>query len=454
MLKKSTKALKDNSNRSLRRKACAYHAQVKPGKLATKITKSCATQADLALAYTPGVGLVCLEIARAARNAEKYTNRQNLVAVLSDGSAVLGLGDLGPLASYPVLEGKGVLFKKFADIDVFPLCVQDRNAQGQIEVAKLVEIASSLESTFGGINLEDIKAPECFAIEQQLRQRMQIPVFHDDQHGTAIIVLAALINSLFLAGKKLREVRCVFVGSGSAGLATAELFVAAGVPRRNLTLIDSQGVIYKGRSLLNVYKKRFALKTQKRTLAEALEQADVFIGVSRRDLLRPELVRGMAAKPIIFALANPWPEILPEVAKRVGGFIVGTGRSDFPNQINNVLGFPGIFRGALDTRAREINTEMKLAAAQALALLARERVPQGVQQILRQAYPQEVKKQVFNFKEPLQPDCILPKPLDPRVVPRVARAVAGAAFKTKVQRVPKFDLVQYERAVARRIAAA
>lgn len=436
--------------KNLAQLACAYHAQKKPGKLATQITKPCTTQNDLSLAYTPGVGLVCLAIAQDKRKADLYTNKANFVAVLSDGSAVLGLGDIGPLASYPVMEGKGVLFKKFADIDVAPICLNSRNAQGKIDVKKVLTIASSLEPTFGGINLEDIKAPECFAIEEKLKAQLKIPVFHDDQHGTAIIVLAALLNSLQLAQKKISQIKCVFVGAGAACLATAELFLAAGAQKENLTLIDSQGIIYAGRSKLNLYKKKFALKTKKRTLAQAIQGADVFIGVSRRDLLTPDLVQSMAPKAIIFALANPWPEILPKVAQKAGGFIVGTGRSDFPNQINNVLGFPGIFRGALDTHAREINTAMKLAAAKALAALAQEKIPFPVQKILQKAYPKEMAGKKINFSQPLQPNFILPKPLDPRVVPRVARAVVTAAFQTKVNQVPKFDLAAYEKAVAKR----
>jgi malate dehydrogenase (oxaloacetate-decarboxylating)(NADP+) len=374
------------------------------------------------------------------------------VTVLSEGSAVLGLGDIGPEAGYPVMEGKGVLFKRFADVDVFPLCVDSRKENGKTDIELFIKIAKSLQPTFGGINLEDIKAPECFEIEERLIEEMNIPVFHDDQHGTAIITLAGLLNGLKLAGKKIEETKCVFVGAGAAGIATAKLYLEAGVQKENLILCDSKGVIYKGREEgMNPQKEEFAAETEKRTLAEAMQGADVFVGVSSKNLVTPEMVKSMADKSIIFAMANPWPEIMPEDAKAAGGFIVGTGRSDFPNQVNNVLGFPGIFRGTLDVRSQKINVEMKIAAAHALAELANEEIPAEIKDFLSKAYAKDASNGVFDGENPLKTDYVIPKPLDTRVVPRVARAVAEAAMKTGVAEKPVEDLDAYEKAVAERV---
>ncbi len=442
-----------DSNEELTRKAIEYHTRDgKSGKIEMALTKPCETQEDLSLAYTPGVGMVCLEIDKNKEDVYKYTNKGNLVTVLSEGSAVLGLGDIGPEAGYPVMEGKGVLFKNFADVDVFPLCVNARKEDGKTDVEKMIMIAKSIEPTFGGINLEDIKAPECFEIEQRLIDEMNIPVFHDDQHGTAIITLGGLLNGLKLTGKKIDEVKCVFVGAGAAGIATARLFVEAGVKKENLTLCDSRGVIFVGREEgMNPQKEEFAVKTNNRALDDAMKGADVFVGVSSKDLISKEMVSSMAEKSILFAMANPWPEIMPEDAKAAGGFIVGTGRSDFPNQVNNVLGFPGIFRGTLDVRSKKINTEMKIAAANALAELANEEIPSEIKEFLTNAYPQDAQNGVFDGENPLKADYVIPKPLDPRVVPRVAKAVARAAMETGVAEKPIEDLDAYEKAVTERV---
>ena len=442
-----------DSNSELTKKAIEYHTRDgRFGKIETALTKPCDSQEDLSLAYTPGVGMVCLEIDKNKDDVYRYTNKGNLVAVLSEGSAVLGLGDIGPEAGYPVMEGKGVLFKKFADVDVFPLCVNARQENGKTDVEKMITIAKSLEPTFGGINLEDIKAPECFEIEKRLIEEMDIPVFHDDQHGTAIITLAGLLNGIKLANKKIEEIKCVFVGAGAAGIATAKLYLEAGVKKENLTLCDSRGVIYQGREEgMNPQKKEFAIKTEARTLEDAMKNADVFVGVSSKDLVNKEMVKSMAEKSIIFAMANPWPEIMPEDAKEAGGFIVGTGRSDFPNQVNNVLGFPGIFRGTLDVRAKKINVEMKIAAANALAKLANEKIPAEIKTSLSQAYEKDASNGVFDGENPLKADYVIPKPLDPRVVPRVARAVAQAAIETGVAEKPIEDLENYEKEVAERV---
>ncbi|MBD3300574.1 MAG: malate dehydrogenase [Candidatus Moranbacteria bacterium] len=439
----------------LRKKALKYHRlKEKPGKIEISLTKPSKTQADLSLAYTPGVAYPSLEIAKKKQNSYKYTNRGNLIAILSNGSAILGLGDLGPEAAYPVMEGKALLFKNYADIDAFPLCIHGRkNSQTyQTHPAKIIEFAKEIAPSVGGINLEDIKAPECFEIEEELTRKLDIPVFHDDQHGTAIITVAALINALKLTGKKIDKVKCVFSGAGAAGIATAKLFLAAGVKKKNLFLCDSKGVIYKGRKIgMNAYKKEFAISTKARSLKTALKNADVFIGVSRKNLLRPSMVKSMAKDPIIFAMANPWPEIMPDLARQSGAFIIGTGRSDFPNQINNVLGFPGLFRGLLDTRAKIINTEMKLAAAKALADLTEQAVPPKIKKHFKKAYPKDFKKGIFNAKNPLNQDYVIPKPLDPRVVPLVAQKVAKASIETKSARKKIASLKKYRESIEKRI---
>jgi malate dehydrogenase (oxaloacetate-decarboxylating)(NADP+) len=417
-----------------RKDALDYHRQGRKGKIELTPTKPCRTQWDLSLAYTPGVAEPCKEILKDAELSYEYTARGNLVAVVSNGTAVLGLGNIGAHASKPVMEGKGVLFKRFADIDVFDLEVGSQDPEDVIKFCQL------LEPTCGGINLEDIKAPECFYIEETLRRTMGIPVFHDDQHGTAIISGAALLNALELVGKEISKVRVVFNGAGAAGLATAQHYVRLGVRQENITLCDIHGVIYEGRPEgMNPYNSRFAVPTFKRQLAEALEGADVFVGLSVGDCVTPEMLRPMAGRPIIFAMANPTPEISYEKAKAARpDAIVATGRSDFPNQVNNVLGFPSIFRGALDVRARAINEEMKIAATHALAALAKEDVPDSV---LR-AYG--LGRLQFG------PEYIIPKPFDPRVLIWESAAVAEAAIRTDVAQV-RLDLAEYRDTLARRL---
>ena len=409
-----------------RQEALDYHAEGRPGKIAVVPTKPVGTQRDLSLAYSPGVAEPCRAIADNPEDVFRYTARGNLVAVVSNGTAVLGLGNLGPLGAKPVMEGKGVLFKRFADIDVFDLEVNSEDPEDVIRFCEL------LEPTVGGINLEDIRAPECFMIEEALRERLEIPVFHDDQHGTAIISGAALLNALELTGKEIDKVRVVFSGAGAAAIATAELYVQLGVRRENIIMCDSRGVITVGRTAdMDPYKARFAQETDATTLADAMRGADVFVGLSVAGVVTREMVASMADRPIIFALANPDPEITPEEVRAVrDDAIMATGRTDYPNQVNNVLGFPFIFRGALDVRARAINSEMKLAATRALAALAKEDVPESV----AAAYGEKV----FRFG----PDYLIPKPFDPRVLLWVAPAVAKAAMETGVARV-HIDLDAY-----------
>ena len=411
-----------------------YHRLGRKGKIEVVPSKPCSTQYDLSLAYTPGVAEPCLDIEKDPELGFEYTARGNLVAVISNGTAVLGLGNIGALAGKPVMEGKGVLFKRFADIDVFDLEVNSENPE---EVIRLCQL---LEPTFGGINLEDIKAPECFQIEQTLRKTMSIPVFHDDQHGTAIISGAALINALEVAGKDISKVRVVFNGAGASGIACAEHYIHLGVRRENILLCDTSGVVHEGRKEnMNPYKARFAAKTDCRTLTDALKGADVFAGLSKGNCVTGEMLRSMAAHPIVFALANPVPEISYDDARAArADVIIATGRSDYPNQVNNVLGFPFIFRGALDVRARAINEEMKLAATRALAALAKEDVPDSV---LR-AYG--VSRLQFGA------DYIIPKAFDPRVLIWVSAAVAEAAMKSGVARIT-VDLDEYRDQLQRRL---
>jgi malate dehydrogenase (oxaloacetate-decarboxylating)(NADP+) len=414
---------------NLRDDALEYHSGGRPGKIEVIPTKPTATQRDLALAYTPGVAVPCLEIARNPEDVYKYTNKGNLIAVITNGTAVLGLGAIGPAAGKPVMEGKAVLFKRFADIDVFDLEIGTRDTE---EFIKLVQL---LEPTFGGINLEDIAAPECFEIEERLKATMKIPVFHDDQHGTAIISAAALMNALEVAHKKIDHIQLVFSGAGAAAIACLRLYLMMGLRKENVTLVDSKGVIYKGRTAhMTAYKEEFARDTDRRSLADALRGADVFIGLSAGGLVTPDMVRSMADDPIVFALANPDPEITYDdaVAARPD-VIMATGRSDFPNQVNNVLGFPFIFRGALDCGATTINDEMKFAASKALADLAKEDVPDSV---LR-AYSQDR----FAFGR----DYLIPKPFDYRVLLWVPVAVARAAAETGVARNPIQDYDAYRR---------
>ncbi|MGB1656766.1 MAG: NADP-dependent malic enzyme [Longimicrobiales bacterium] len=409
-----------------RQEALDYHEEGRPGKIAIVPTKSVATARDLTLAYSPGVAEPCLEIAKNPDDVFRYTARGNLVAVVSNGTAVLGLGNIGPMASKPVMEGKGVLFKSFADIDVFDLEIGSEKAEDVIRFCEL------LEPTVGGINLEDISAPDCFVIERTLKERLDIPVFHDDQHGTAIIAAAALINALEVTGKEIDRIQVVFSGAGASALSTAEHFQRLGVPKDNILIVDSKGVIYEGREEgMNEYKQPFAAQTDRRTLADAFEGADVFVGLSVKGLVTQEMVKSMAADPIIFALANPDPEILPEeVAAVRDDAIMATGRSDYPNQVNNVLGFPFIFRGALDVRAKGINADMMLAATRALAELAREQVPESV----KGAYEGT---DISYGREYL-----IPKPFDRRVLYHVAPAVAEAAMQSGVARID-VDLGEY-----------
>jgi malate dehydrogenase (oxaloacetate-decarboxylating)(NADP+) len=407
--------------------ALDYHSQGRYGKIEVVSTKPCATQRDLSLAYTPGVADPCLEIEKNPDDAYIYTAKGNLVAVVSNGTAVLGLGDIGALAGKPVMEGKGVLFKRFADIDVFDIELDTHDSDEIIKATKL------LEPTFGGINLEDIKAPECFYIEEELKKIMKIPVFHDDQHGTAIISGAALLNSLEIVGKKIGEVKVVFSGAGAAGIACAKLYEKLGVKHENIILIDTKGVVYKGRKEgMNPYKDYFAVDTGMRTLAEAMKGSDVFCGVSAKGVVSKEMVKSMANDPILFAMANPDPEITYDDAKDARkDVIMATGRSDYPNQVNNVLGFPFIFRGALDVRATVINEEMKIAASHALADLAKEDVPDSV----IRAYGGKR----FEFGR----DYIIPKPFDPRVLLWEAPAVAKAAMETGVALKPYKNAEDY-----------
>jgi len=419
-----------------REEALAYHTGKRHGKLGVVPTKPCVTQRDLSIAYTPGVAEPCLEIAREPELVYEYTNKGNLVAVVSNGTAVLGLGDIGPMAGKPVMEGKGVLFKRFADIDVFDIEVDSKDPK------EIIRFCQMLEPTVGGINLEDIKAPECFEIEEELKRTMGIPVFHDDQHGTAIISGAALLNALEITGKKIEDVKVVFSGAGAAGIACATFYISLGVRPGNLLLVDSKGVIYKGRTEgMNPYKERFAVETDARTLADAMQGADVFAGVSVKGLVTKDMVRSMAESPIIFAMANPDPEITYEDALEARpDVIMATGRSDYPNQVNNVLGFPFIFRGALDVAASEINEEMKLAAAHALADLAKEDVPQSVMD----AYGGTS----FTFGR----EYLIPKPFDYRVLLWEAPAVADAAIRTGVARKPYGSREDYVRELETRLS--
>ena len=408
--------------------ALAYHKQDPKGKILVAPSKPVDTDDELSLAYSPGVAAPCREIAEKPEKAYDYTVKGNLVAVVSNGSAVLGLGNIGPLAAKPVMEGKGILFKQFAGINVFDIELKIKNTEEFIAVCK------ALEPSFGGINLEDISAPDCFEIEKRLEEELSIPVFHDDQHGTAIITAAALLNACHIVNKKLSQIKVVFNGAGAAGVACARLIIDLGVKKENIIMCDSKGVIHsKRKENMNVYKKEFAISTSKKTLAEVIKGADVFIGLSVKDSLTPNMLKSMNTKPIVFAMANPDPEIKPDIAKAaVPDVIIATGRSDYPNQVNNVLGFPSIFRGALDVRATHINSAMKKSAVFALAELAREDVPDSVSR----AYQDEV----FHFG----PNYILPKPFDIRVLTRVAPAVAKAAMDSGIAQKPITNFEKYK----------
>ncbi len=409
--------------------ALDYHSRGRKGKVEVVPSKPCRTQEDLSLAYSPGVAEPCLEIAKDPEKVYEYTSKGNLVAVISNGTAVLGLGNIGPLAGKPVMEGKGVLFKRFADIDVFDIEVD------ALGVDEFVDTVARISPTFGGINLEDVKSPECFEIEERLKKRLQIPVFHDDQHGTAIISAAAFLNALEVVGKKIDNVKVVFCGAGASAIACAKLYLSYGIRAENLRMVDRSGVIYLGRTEdMNPYKAQFAVETFERTLEDALTGADAFIGLSSGGIVKGEMLKGMARDPIVFALANPNPEITPEEARAARpDVIMATGRSDYPNQVNNVLGFPFIFRGALDVRATEINEAMKRAASQALAALARMDVPDSVSK----AYG----GQSFRFGR----EYLIPKPFDHRVLLWVAPAVAEAAMRSGVAREPITDMGAYLR---------
>ena len=414
--------------------ALAYHSAEPAGKVSVVPTKPCRTQLDLSLAYTPGVAVPCLEIHEDPAKVYQYTAKGNLVAVVTNGTAVLGLGNIGPAAGKPVMEGKGVLFKRFADIDVFDIELATEDPKEVIRVCQL------LEPTFGGINLEDIKAPECFEIEEELKRTMNIPVFHDDQHGTAIISGAALINALEIAGKRIEDVRIVFSGAGASAISCAKHYIRMGAKLDNIMLCDTKGVVYEGRTAgMNKYKQEFARKTDARTLEEAMRGADVFIGLSSANCVTPEMLLGMAERPVVFALANPDPEIPYDVAVATRkDVIMATGRSDFPNQVNNVLGFPFIFRGALDVRATGITDEMKLAATYGLSMLAKQDVPDSV----RRAYGVEAME--------FGPEYLIPKPFDTRVLTWVAPAVARAAMESGVARQP-VDLDEYRERLEKRL---
>ncbi len=396
------------------------------GKIGTLITKPCDTEKELAMAYSPGVAFPCLEIEKDEEKAYDYTNKGNLVAVISDGTAVLGLGDIGHLSSKPVMEGKAVLFKTFANVDAVDIEVNTKDTE------EIIETVARIADTFGGINLEDIKAPKCFEIEDRLKEICNVPVFHDDQHGTAVITTAGLINVLEMTNKPVEDLKVVVVGAGASGIACANMYKQLGV--RNITMLDSKGVIHSGRDDLNKYKQQFAFDTDDRTLEDAMKGADMVLGLSGPDLIKPEWVKTMSEEsPIIFACANPIPEIMPPLAKEARpDVIVGTGRSDFPNQVNNVLGFPQIFRGALDVRATKITENMKMAASKALAALAKEPVPEHVQKA--------------HGRDDMEfgPNYIIPSPFDRRVLVYVASAVAQAAIEDGVARVKDFDIDGYK----------
>ena len=416
------------------REALLYHSEGRPGKIEIIASKPMATQRDLALAYSPGVAVPVRAIAEDPSLAYDYTAKGNLVAVISNGTAILGLGNLGALASKPVMEGKAVLFKRFADVDSIDLELKTE------DVDRFIDAVELMEPSFGGINLEDIKSPECFVIEQTLRERMNIPVFHDDQHGTAIIAAAGLINALHLTGRDIKRTRCVMLGAGAAAIACAELIKAMGLPHDNLLMLDLKGVIYQGREeSMNQWKSAHAVATDKRTLADALDGADVFFGLASANSLPPELLKTMAPNPIVFAMANPDPEISPPLAKATRpDAIIATGRSDYPNQVNNVLGFPFIFRGALDVRATTINDAMKIAAARALAELARQQVPEEV-------------AAAYGVQHSFGPEYIIPAPFDPRLMEIVPAAVAQAAMDSGVATKPITDMAAYRQQLRARL---
>ncbi len=445
-------------SRDIFEESLQYHAANPPGKIKIMPSKPVKNRYDLSLAYTPGVGGVSKEIARDKEAVWKYTNRGNTVAIISDGTAVLGLGNIGPEAGLPGMEGKAVLFKKFADIDAYPLCLSFDHLTDQHErMDSFVNAVRVLEPNFGGINLEDIKAPGCFELQQKLSELMDIAVFHDDQYGTAIVMTAGLINALKVVGKSFENLKIVINGAGSAGIACARLLLNFGVKKEQIFMCDSKGLVVEGRSDLNEHKMEFAVPRRSEaeatilSLDDVIEGADVFIGVSVAGALKADSVRKMAKDSIVFAMANPIPEIMPIEALSAGARIAATGRSDFPNQINNVLGYPGIFRGVLDTRAKTINLEMRVAAVNAISSIVNEPMDGIVKKLLEKAYPEESMEGLFSNKSGLSENYILPKIFDLRVVPRVARFVADAAIKSGVARVKIDDLESYEKSVFERI---
>ena len=449
MKSEDTKRMTNSAADDLDSESLKYHRLPFPGKLNIIPSKPCGNSRDLSLAYSPGVAAPCIEISTRPDSIYDYTSKGNTVAVISDGTAVLGLGKIGPEAALPVMEGKAVLFKRFAGINAIGLCISDILGSDDYP-GNLIETVKRLEPAFGGINLEDIAAPQCFEIERELCAEMDIPVFHDDQPGTAIICTAALLNSLEIVGKKIQDARIVVNGAGAAGLTCAEMCLLAGASKGNVTVCDSRGIINQDRPGLDGLKLEFASPRQG-GLADAMKDADVFLGLSVGGCVSAEMIRSMNKKPIVFAMANPTPEIMPLEALKADTEIVATGRSDFPNQVNNVLGFPGIFRGALDVRASVINTEMKLAAVRALAELAGEEIKDCDMQCLEKAYPEECRKGIFEGKKPLKPEYVIPRPFDPRVVPRVARMVAEAAVRTGTARKNIDDFAGYEKAVRQMI---
>ncbi len=417
-----------------KQEALDYHSNGRPGKIEVVPTKAYKTQNDLSLAYTPGVADPCLEIQKNMEDSYKYTAKGNLVAVITNGTAVLGLGDIGALAGKPVMEGKGLLFKVFADVDVFDIEVDEKDP------GKFIEIVKSISHTFGGINLEDIKAPECFEIEERLKQELDIPVFHDDQHGTAIISSAGLLNALDITGKKIEDLKIVVNGAGASSITCTKLYISLGVDPQNILMLDSRGVLSTDREDLNPIKKQFARKTNKKTLEDAMKGADMFLGLSIGNILSDSMLQSMNKSPVVFAMANPTPEIAYEKAINVRNDIVfATGRSDYPNQVNNVLGFPFIFRGALDVRAHSINEEMKIAAVKTLAQLAKEKVPDEV----KIAYQ---KNDISYGRE-----YIIPKPHDPRLISEVSSAVAKAAVDSGVARKNIENWNQYKQQLSKRL---
>lgn len=437
----------------LKQEALAYHSDPVPGKISIRVSKPCVTQKDLAMAYTPGVAQPCLEIHKQKDLVNTYTGRGNAVGVVSDGTAVLGLGNIGPEAGMPVMEGKAVLFKYFADIDAYPICLgRVFTPEGKTDAKKVISVVETLEPTFGGINLEDIAGPACFEVETTLKAKMGIPVFHDDQHGTAIISLAAILNALKLVGKNIGDVKFVVNGAGAAGISCVEFYIRAGLKRENVVICDSKGVVYKGRTEgMTPEKEKLATTSTARTLTEAFVGADVFMGLSVANCVTGEMVKTMAKDAIIFAMANPTPEIFPDIALAAGAAVVGTGRSDFPNQVNNVLGFPGIFRGALDCCALQITDDMKMAASLALAELGTVEISEDVKALLAKSYPVDAAAGMFEGKNPLKASFVIPKPFDPRVVPHVARKVVEAAIMEGVAQRSIPDLDAYEASVFTRV---